>query len=127
MFYSKLTRELKKQFKTSNIPIPNTRAQCVAIAQRIQESLYRSDKKRGVTDKSNPATGTKYPCISSERDRKDRYYRDHRLRDDQNQDRPRNKPTTIKLEKELVYYRCYKLGHYATTYLDRKEYTKAKV
>jgi len=35
MFYSKLTKELKKQFKTSNIPIPNTQAQCVAVAQRI--------------------------------------------------------------------------------------------
>jgi hypothetical protein len=34
-FYSKLTRELKKQFKTSDIPIPETRAKCVAVAQRI--------------------------------------------------------------------------------------------
>jgi len=32
MFYSKLMKELKKQFKTSNIPIPETRAKCVAIA-----------------------------------------------------------------------------------------------
>ena len=32
MFYSKLTKELKKQFKTSDIPIPETRAKCVAIA-----------------------------------------------------------------------------------------------
>ena len=127
MFYSKLTRELKKQFKTSNIPIPNTRAQCVAVAQRIQEGLYRLDKKRGVIDKSNPATGTKYPRIGSERDRKDRYHQDHRLRDNRNQDRPRNKPTTIKLEKELICYRCYKPGHYTTTCLDYKEYTKAKV
>jgi len=31
-FYSKLTRELKKQFKTSDIPIPETRAKCVAVA-----------------------------------------------------------------------------------------------
>ena len=71
MFYSKLTRELKKQFKTSDIPIPDTRAQCVAVAQRIQEGLYRLDKKRGVTDKPNPATGPKYPYISSKRDYKD--------------------------------------------------------
>jgi hypothetical protein len=34
-FYSKLTKELKKQFKTSDIPIPETRAKCIAIAQRI--------------------------------------------------------------------------------------------
>jgi hypothetical protein len=34
-FYSKLSEELKKQFKTSDIPIPDTRAECVAVAQRI--------------------------------------------------------------------------------------------
>ena len=32
MFYSKLMKELKKQFKTSNIPIPETRAKCMAVA-----------------------------------------------------------------------------------------------
>ena len=32
MFYSKLMKELKKQFKTSNIPILETKAKCVAIA-----------------------------------------------------------------------------------------------
>ena len=31
-FYSKLMKELKKQFKTSNISILETRAKCVAIA-----------------------------------------------------------------------------------------------
>ncbi len=80
MFYSKLTKELKKQFKISNIPIPDTRAQCIAIAQCIQEGLYRSDnrkglyrsnKKKGFVDKPNPAIGPKYPCISSKRDCKD--------------------------------------------------------
>jgi hypothetical protein len=34
-FYSKLTEELKKQFKTSDIPILETRAKCVAVAQRV--------------------------------------------------------------------------------------------
>jgi hypothetical protein len=34
-FYSKLTKELKRQFKTSDIAIPETRAQCVAVAQRV--------------------------------------------------------------------------------------------
>ena len=71
MFYSKLTRELKKQFKTLDIPIPNTRAQYIAIAQYIQEGLYRLDKRRGVIDKPNPTIGLRYPCISSKRDRKD--------------------------------------------------------
>ncbi len=80
MFYSKLTKELKKQFKTSDIPIPDTRAQCVVVAQCIQEGLHRSDdrkglyrsnKKKGFTDKPDLTTGPKYPCISSKRDRKD--------------------------------------------------------
>ena len=31
-FYSKLTKELKKQFKTSDISILETRAKCIAIA-----------------------------------------------------------------------------------------------
>jgi hypothetical protein len=31
-FYSKLLKELKKQFKTSNIPILENRAKCVAVA-----------------------------------------------------------------------------------------------
>src|SRR6266487_3085421 len=126
-FYSKLTRELKKQFKTSDIRILETRAECVAVAQRIWEGLHRSDKKKGFTDRPGPVLGPKYPCIGSERDRKDRYYRDHCSRDDWNQDRPRNKPTTIKSEKELICYQCNKPGHYATSCLDRKEHTKAKV
>ena len=71
MFYSKLTRELKKQFKTSNISIPNTRAQYIAIAQCIQEGLYRLNKKKGVIDKPNPTIGLKYLYISSKRDYKD--------------------------------------------------------
>ena len=70
MFYLKLTRELKKQFKTSNISIPNTRAQYIAIAQCIQEGLYRLDKKRGI-DKPDPAIGPKYLYIGSKRDYKD--------------------------------------------------------
>jgi len=112
-FYSKLTRELKKQFKTSDIHIPETRAECVAVAQRIWEglhgsdqkkSLYGSDEKKSFTDRSGPATGPKYPRIGSERDRKDRYHRDHRSRDDRNPDRPRNEPTASKPEKEPVCY-----------------------
>ena len=45
-FYSKLIKELKKQFKTSDIPILETRAKCVAIAQRIQDGLHRSNGKK---------------------------------------------------------------------------------
>jgi len=73
-FYSKLTRELKKQFKTSDICIPETRAEYVAVAQCIWEGLYGSDKGKGLTDatpRPGPTTGLKYPCIGSERDYKD--------------------------------------------------------
>ena len=35
IFYSKLLKELKKQFKTSDILIPDIRAKCVTIAQRV--------------------------------------------------------------------------------------------
>ncbi len=73
-FYSKLTQELKKQFKTSNIHILETRAECVAVAQCIQEGLYGSDKGKGSTDttpRPGPTTGLKYPRIGSKRDYKD--------------------------------------------------------
>jgi hypothetical protein len=129
-FYSKLTRELKKQFKTSDIPIPDTRAKCVAVAQRIWEGLHGPDERRGftgVTTGPGPVTGPKYPRIGSERDRKDRYNRDHRSRDDRNRDRPRNEPTVRKPEKELICYQCNKPGHYATSCPDRKEPRKAKI
>ena len=71
-FYSKLTKELKKQFKTSDIPIPETRAKCVAVAQRIWDGLHRSEEKKssesykGLREKDD--ISSKYPCINSKRD-----------------------------------------------------------
>ena len=70
-FYSKLTQELKKQFKTSNICIPETRAKCIVVAQCIQEGLYRSNEKKGFIDRPSPVLGPKYSYISSKRDYKD--------------------------------------------------------
>src|SRR5438045_7671048 len=46
-FYSKLTKELKRQFKTADIPIPKTRAKCVAVAQCIWEGLHGPDERKG--------------------------------------------------------------------------------
>jgi hypothetical protein len=82
MFYSKLTRELKKQFKTSDIPIPETRAKCVAVAQRIWDGLHGpEERKRSESYKSSTLRekdDSKYPHTDSKRDRKDRYHLDYR-------------------------------------------------
>jgi hypothetical protein len=63
-FYSKLTKELKRQFKTSDIPIPETRAKCVAVAQCIWDRLYRPEERKSLKDESS----LKYLCIDSKRD-----------------------------------------------------------
>ena len=96
-FYSKLTRELKKQFKTSDIPIPETRAKCVAVAQCIWDRLYRSDEKK-----------------SPENYKKEK--------DDQNKEKRKSTP-----EKEVICFKCNKPGHYATSCPDHKESKKAKI
>ena len=93
-FHSKLTKELKKQFRASNISILETRAECVAVAQRVWEGLYKSGRKRRFMDTDKPDTSPKYPHIGSERDCKDQYHQEHRSRDDRNKDLPRNQPST---------------------------------
>ena len=122
-FYSKLTRELKKQFKTSDIPIPETRAKCVAVAQRIWDGLHgpeerkSSENYKGSREKDDP----KYPRIDSKRDRKDRYHLDHRQKDDRNKEKSTH-------EKEVICFKCNKPGHYASSCPDAKgSDKKAKV
>jgi hypothetical protein len=132
-FYSKLTGELKKQFRTSDIAIPETRAQCVAVAQRVWEGLYSDEGKkssqnykssenaknyRNSTDSTN--SSSKYPRIDSKRDRKDRYHLNHCNKDDRNKEKSR--PTT---EKEpVICFRCGKPDHYAPTCPERKDSEK---
>ena len=87
-FYSKLTRELKKQFKTSDIPIPETRAKCVAVAQRIWDGLHGPEERKSSESYKNSGSrergesNPKYPYIDSKRDQKDHYHLDHHQKDD---------------------------------------------
>ena len=127
-FYSKLTKELKRQFKTSDIPIPETRAKCVAVAQRIWDGLYGSqEKKISESYKSSEGykkddTKPKYPCIDSKRDRKDRYHLSYRYKDNRNKEKRRATP-----KKELICFNCNKPGHYATNCPEKEPSKKAKI
>jgi hypothetical protein len=134
-FYSKLTPELKQQFKTSDITIPETRAQCVSVAQRVWEGLYGPERRKDNHDYRNSektsrssqdytSSGPKHSRPDSRRDRKDRYHISHRK-----QEREISKDTTDK-RHDIVCYLCKQSGHYATDCPKRKEqkpYRKAKV
>ncbi len=124
MFYSKLTKELKKQFKTSDIPIPETRAKCVAIAQHVQESLCRLKEKKSFESykgsREKDKCSSKYLQTDSRRDWKDRYYLGYYYKNNQNKEKTR--PTSEK--KQLVCYKCNKLGYYTTSCSNQKELTK---
>ena len=125
MFYSKLMKELKKQFKTFDIPIPETRAKCMAIAQCIQDGLHRLEERKSSESykSSREKDDPKYPYIDSKRDRKDHYHLGHCKKDDQNKEKRKSTP-----KREITYFKCNKLGHYTTSCLDLKgSNKKAKI
>ena len=108
-FYSKLSRELKTQFKTSDKTIPNTRTQCVATAQRIWEGMYEHQN-----------TGSKYPRPDSRRDRTDRYHMSHRQEERHSSAKPReNQPS-------VTCYNCQEQGHYSTSCPKKKEHKERR-
>jgi hypothetical protein len=131
-FYSKLTRELKRQFKTSDITIPETRAQCVAVAQRVWEGLYPNDVRRNLQEYKKPdrearsqrsditnrqryaSEPAKYPRLDSRRDRKDRYRTSHRKEEQPNDNHKERQP-------KVVCFICQQSGHYSTSCPKRKD------
>jgi hypothetical protein len=132
-FYSKLTRELKRQFKTSDIAIPETRAQCVAVAQRVWEGLYPNDSRRNLERDSRnqrpeltnrpryASEPTKYPRPDSRRDRTDRYRTSHRRNEQRDDVRNEKQPA-------VICYNCQQPGHYSTSCPKRKErHQEAKI
>ena len=109
-FYSKLTKELKRQFKTLDILIPETRAKYIVVAQCIWEGLYRSEERKSLEDykdlrkkgfesyknlkkkdyknlREKDNSRLKYPLVDSRRDRKDCYRLGHCYKDDWNKER----------------------------------------
>jgi hypothetical protein len=128
-FYSKLTREMKRQFQTSDIAIPKTRAQCVAVAQRVWQGLHGTDRKdprrdtrpgSSSYDRERENTSSKYPRPDSRRDRRDRYRTSHRKDERYNDEKPK------KGQLDVTCYNCREPGHYATSCPKPKEHKERR-
>jgi hypothetical protein len=123
-FYSKLSRELKRQFKTADISIPSTRAQCVAVAQRVWEGLSGLEKRQALDRTEDFGSAPRPSRFGSSRERKDQYYLGHRRPEYQNErsrDGPGKEATQGPDQKGLLCYNCNKPGHYANKCPDKKE------
>src|SRR6266487_5113097 len=148
-FYSKLTKELKRQFKTSDILIPETRAKCVAVAQHIWEGLHGSEERKSLEDykdsrrkgfesyknlkkkdyknsREKDNSRLKYPLVDSRRDRKDHYHLGHCHKDKQNKERNKEQRGSS-TKKKVICFKCNRPGHYAPNCPDLKEAKKAKI
>jgi hypothetical protein len=116
-FYSKLTRDLKRQFKTSDILIPETRAQCVAVAQRVWEGLNPYDQTRIPRPKEDNRDRSKDIRDSQPKGFKDPQLKDSRPKDPSgvNQHHKDYYKNYYKEQKTLTCFKCGKEGHYANT------------
>jgi hypothetical protein len=120
-FYSKLTHELKKQFKTADIKIPKTRSECVSVAQRVWEGLgneqpkTKGSRRTHLRDSDFDSRDDKHRnhYHDSRRHRKDRYYISHRQNFDPNESKERQKETKREQIEKNLCYNCGRPGHFA--------------
>jgi hypothetical protein len=112
--YSKLSRDLRKQFQKANIPIPETRAKCVAVAQRIWEGLNTYDQPRFPRVKDDSYSQTKDPKPKDSSDQQSKYPRPDSRRGRINQYR-RDHRKESNSSSQVTCFKCKEEGHYATT------------
>ncbi|KAK9241558.1 hypothetical protein V1506DRAFT_550373 [Lipomyces tetrasporus] len=120
-FYSKLTDELKKQFKAADIKIPETRSECVAVAQRVWEGLHNEDKKMKESRHTSRRFYSKDFSSKNKEDYKNRHghkglyrrdsqkdwhYSSHRPDNHRNEDKEKQKTSNL-------CFKCGKSGHFA--------------
>ena len=140
-FFSKLSTELKTQFKTAHVKVPKSRAKCVVAAQEIWEGLHPEYQKtkeyeqrirfmgdskadnKDQNDKNDKGwkrhhTRGNSQAHESKRQRKDKFNLHHRKNSASKEDKDQGKKQwdrkthEERKEKDLCY-NCGKRGHYS--------------